>query len=248
VKRVEITSDVEQVLCGSTVDGDVLTLPGQMDRELYVRVDKVLKALGGKWNRKLGGHVFEDPGARERLDEVLAAGVVDVDAYGYFPTPAPLVVRLIELADIRPGQRALEPSAGRGAICDALREAGAEVVAAELQQKHAAVLRDKGYAVYVGDFLELASTLPGPFDRVVMNPPFENGQDIAHVVRAFDLLVPGGRLVAVMAAGVAFREDGARVAMRSLIEECGSMEHNEAEAFKASGTGVQSVTVTLERA
>lgn len=244
MKRVEITGDVEQVLSASTVDGDVLTLPGQMERELYVRVDKVLKALGGKWNRKLGGHVFEDPGARERLDEVLAAGAVDVDAYGYFPTPAPLVERLIDLADIQPGQRALEPSAGRGAICDALRDLGAHVVAVELQKKHAAVLREKGYTVHRGPFLGFdADELGAPFDRVVMNPPFENGQDVAHVRRAFELLAPGGRLVAVMAGGISFRDDRARSDLRTLIESHGSMERNDPEAFKPSGTGVQTVTV-----
>jgi hypothetical protein len=41
----------------------------------------------------------------------------------------------------------------------------------------------------------------------VMNPPFANFQDIAHVRAAFNLLEPGGRSVAVMGEGVFFRQD-----------------------------------------
>jgi hypothetical protein len=32
-----------------------------------------------------------------------------------------------------------------------------------------------------------------------MNPPFENAQDMAHIIRAYGMLKPGGRMVAVMA-------------------------------------------------
>ena len=43
-----------------------------------------------------------------------------------------------------------------------------------------------------------------------MNPPFDRLQDVRHVTHAFSLLAPGGRLVAVMAEGVTYREDRAR--------------------------------------
>jgi hypothetical protein len=56
-----------------------------------------------------------------------------------------------------------------------------------------------------GDFLALNGK-SGPFDRVVMNPPFERGADIRHVEHARGKLMPGGRLVAIVADGPRQRE------------------------------------------
>ncbi len=53
-------------------------------------------------------------------------------------------------------------------------------------------VKDKSlYVTMIGsDFME---AVPEPrFDRALMNPPFENGQDIAHVRHAFQVLKPGG--------------------------------------------------------
>ncbi len=55
-------------------------------------------------------------------------------------------------------------------------------------------------AVHCADFLQLNGDM-GAFDRVVMNPPFENGADIKHIQHALGMLKPGGRLVAICANG-----------------------------------------------
>ena len=47
----------------------------------------------------------------------------------------------------------------------------------------------------------------GEYDRIVMNPPFEAGQDIDHVRHAFQFLKDGGRLVSIMSPSPFFRED-----------------------------------------
>ena len=46
----------------------------------------------------------------------------------------------------------------------------------------------------------------GTFDRIVMNPPFDHGADIRHIEHARGKLKPGGRLVAICAAGPRQRE------------------------------------------
>ena len=56
--KTKIPDDIRPILARSTIAGNVLTLPGQLDRETYLRVDKVLKATRGKWDRKAKGHVF----------------------------------------------------------------------------------------------------------------------------------------------------------------------------------------------
>lgn len=48
---MKITEDVLQVLSNAVVIGNTLKLVGQLDRTLYTRTDKVLKAAGGVWKR-----------------------------------------------------------------------------------------------------------------------------------------------------------------------------------------------------
>ena len=236
------------VLRRATISGDVLKLPEeQLDRDLYVKVDKALKAIGGRWNRKAGGHVFGETDSAERLAAILATGEVrPIDKLGYFPTPAPLVDRLLELAEVGPEHTVLEPSAGQGAISRRLLEIvpAAQLHVVELQQKHADILAGQGYEhLTVGDFME--ADFPCRFDRIVMNPPFERLQDIDHVTRAFGLLGPGGRLVSVMAAAAGTRHKVQE--FLTLRDRYGFSERNQDGAFKESGTGVNTITVLLEK-
>lgn len=125
---------------------------------------------------------------------------------GFFPTPPAVVAEMIDRARLSPGLRVLEPSAGIGNIADAVRAEGCQVECCERIHTLAEVLELKGHATVTGDFLEkysddLVGCDPPRFDRVLMNPPFENAQDADHVRHAFAQLKPGGRLVAIMSAG-----------------------------------------------
>jgi hypothetical protein len=155
-----------------------------------------------------------------------------------------------------PGDRVLEPSAGTGALLAALeRYDCGEIVAVEINRDLCCGLWNV-YAhvqTFCLDFLTTGipgGHLLGPkglFDRIVMNPPFADQQDIRHVMHAATLLKPGGRLVAIMSAGVAFRDDRLSRAFRALLlEHGGAIEYLPEAAFKASGTGVLAVLVTIE--
>ncbi len=246
-RTIRLSDDVKDVLRAATVDGAALRLPaGQLDRKLYEGVNKAIVAIGGKWNRGQKAHVFasgED--LQQRLEDLLGGTVSDAKAAGFWPTPPALVARLIHLAEVDSSHVCLEPSAGHGAIADELSRivAPSHLTLVELLPENCRVLRGKGYEVFEADFL--TAPLPATFDRVVMNPPFERKQDIAHVKRAFSLLAPGGRLVSVMAGGVEFREDKVTAAFREFVYEHGHMERNPDGAFDASGTGVRTVNVVL---
>jgi tRNA A58 N-methylase Trm61 len=155
-----------------------------------------------------------------------------------------------------PGDRVLEPSAGTGALLAALeRYDCGEIVAVEINRDLCCGLWNV-YAhvqTFCLDFLTTGipgGHLLGPkglFDRIVMNPPFADQQDIRHVNHALGFLKPGGRLVAIMAAGITFREDRLAREFRAVLEERGrSIEELPEDAFKASGTGVRAVLVTIE--
>src|SRR5690606_30123805 len=79
------------------------------------------------------------------------------------------------------------------------------------------VLSAKGHEVEYGDFLEHA----GVYDRIVMNPPFEQGADMTHIRHAYSLLAAGGRLVSVISEGPFFRSDQHSAAFREWLAEVG---------------------------
>lgn len=231
---MQVSNDVLAVLSAAQANENQVQLVGQLDRALYAKVNKVLEAAGGKWDRKAKAHVFGAPAA-DRLDQIILSGSVEVpkDEFNFFPSPPAVVERLMRLAGIKAGMRVLEPSAGLGAIAYACAEAGAEVDCYEIQQGNAFHLamgapHDLGHT-QVADFLTVA---PEPvYDRVVMNPPF---------------LKPGGLLVSVMSAGVTFRSDARTTAFNAFVQERGGhVEELPENSFKASGTGVHTVIVTI---
>jgi hypothetical protein len=60
-------------------------------------------------------------------------------------------------------------------------------------------------------------------------------------------LKPDGRLVAIMSAGVSFRQDKRTTAFRKLVEERGGMiEPLPEDSFKESGTSVNTVLVVVD--
>lgn len=231
-------------------DGNRLVLTGpRMDPKLYQRVNEILEAVGGRWTTSEGAHLFPVDAA-EAIAPVIASGQVVTlrekrqDAQ-YFPTPAAVGQRLLELADLKPGMEVLEPSAGSGVIATAVAEAGGLVDCFERDPGYASVLTDTGAArtVRVVDFLTVP---PEPrYDRVVMNPPFTKSADIAHVEHALRFLKPGGLLVSVMSWAVTY-QTRKTARFRALIEQRGgTAEAVEEGAFAESGTDVATVIVTI---
>ena len=79
-----------------------------------------------------------------------------------------------------------------------------------------------------------------------MNPPFADQADIDHVTHALSFLKPGGKLVAIMSAGVTFREDRKASDFRALIWGMGgTMNELPEDSFKQSGTNVRTVLVEV---
>lgn len=237
-----VPDDVADTLRASTVDGNALALPGQLSRDLYVRVDRVLRDLGGKWDRRRRVHVFS--GVDDVLTRLQAALDVGVPQLGYFPTPGPLARTVVDAAYLTAAHTVLEPSAGQGGLADLACEVvpQSQITCVELDPTNARVLRAKGYAVHEVDFLEYDGE---PADRIVMNPPFGRRRpEVTHTLRAYELLAEGGVLVAILPAGVVFRDDRVTKSLRDVIDE---IDENPEGSFKPSGTAVRTVTAIIRR-
>lgn len=242
-KKKLIDRDILEILESAYVQDNILFLDsGSLDRKTYLKVNKVLESLGGQWNRNKKGHVFdEDP--QEILDNVINTGFYEKESdFGYFPTPAAIVEKIIEYAKIEPHHTILEPSAGQGHIIEGL-ESSENVVCGELLERNREILIKKGFRVKFENFLEHHEK----YDRIIMNPSFVKQADIDHVNHAYSLLNPGGKLVSVMSQGVTFRTNKKTVEFRKLIDEKGLYEELPENSFHTSGTEVNTVLVVLNK-
>ena len=252
-KTIKFEEDVLNVFKGMEWREDGLLgiiTGGQLERDLYLRCNKAYEALGGKWNRKAGGIVFSmDP--RPRIEGLIESGDLTVERDGFFETPRAVVERMLELVPLYYEALYLEPSAGLGAIVKVLLEKEIldfEILAVEKSEARCAELSKLNVSVLNKDFLMLTVNELGTVDRIYMNPPFEELQDIDHVRHAYDFLVNGGAMVSVMSEGPFFREDKKAVEFRSWLASVGGTSERLPEgSFKESGTGVNARLVVIKK-
>jgi predicted RNA methylase len=247
---VKIKDKTKEILEQSHVENNQLFLPAiQLDRADYVDVNKILELLGGKWNKKLKCHIFEEI-TPEQLAAVLNGEdeIIDVKkTYQAFFTPAKLAQRVVELADVK-GKSVLEPSAGTGNIAVEVIKAGAEYIhCIELNRDFIDKLNenvlDKGVKASICggiDFLDIKAA--EKYDVVVMNPPFTRNQDCKHVAHALKFLKDGGRLVSIMAGNTSRKQFNELV--DGLDYEVFDVEEG---AFKESGTNIRTIILVINK-
>lgn len=175
------------------------------------------------------------------LKEQARAGVKVIVANQLFPTSPELAARMVDMADIQEGETVLEPSAGTGAILQAImnNDTALAVVAVEINQALADNLANEYPLSHVHgiDFLTYERGRC-KFDKIIMNPPFENAADIKHIKHALTMLKPGGMLVAICANG------SRQNAQLQHIAEY--WEPLPAGTFAHAGTGVSTVLLTIK--
>jgi hypothetical protein len=248
---LKISPEAREVLGRSTITEDSVTLPQQLDRKLYLEINKLFEMAGGKWNRGRAAHLFSrDP--REILGLAVEKGEVidEKKSLQFFETPPDLAARMVDLAEPKRNEDALEPSAGMGAIARVLRPRVGTLKCVEIHPPFAKALAEGGLcdAVHLGDFLNLTPALVGVFRVIVMNPPFHNGADVDHVTHAFKFLARGGRLVALTSPSFEFREGEKWDAFRNrIMTNCTHKEDLPAGTFKESGTNIRTKLIVLKR-
>ena len=140
----------------------------------------------------------------------------DSQALQQFSTPIPLGLAACTAAGITPADRVLEPSAGTGLLAILAELAGGSLMLNELAEGRAALLDHlfadvevtRFDAAQIDDHLD-ANVVPSV---VLMNPPFSAVTNVdrrmadaafRHIASALARLCDGGRLVAIVGAGLA---------------------------------------------
>lgn len=194
--------------------------------------------------------VNDQPDHIEAMKASLKAGVQVVAAPQLFPTPAGIIAQMIERAGIVPGDRVLEPSAGTGDLAAGILdcpgnaqggEIALDLVEVNIRLTDALRARFRDRVEVIGiitmDFLEM--TKAACYDRIIMNPPFGNAADIAHIRQAIQHLKPGGRIVALCANGPRQNEQ--------LKPLASSWEVLPAGSFREQGTDISVAMIVIDK-
>ncbi|MFN8758871.1 MAG: PLxRFG domain-containing protein [Tagaea sp.] len=167
----------------------------------------------------------------------------------YYPTPEPVGLAMANWLGLRNGERALEPSAGHGAIAQWF---GGQLDRTALEPSYELATRLK--MVFDGNVreerFEELDTRANKFDGIAMNPPFgvAGARAIAHLAKAFKHTNNGGRVVAILPRGATDAKFDALMAgpqakgfyTRASIELPGI-------AFERAGTKVRTRLVIIDR-
>jgi hypothetical protein len=196
-------------------------------------------------------------------------------SHGWVPTPTDVAEDVAasygEIGGVSGRRlRILEPSAGTGRLVDAVLRGAlfdedrdercaaiagwAHVTAVEMEPRRARhIPASAAVDVIVDDFLQLAAraAVAGDrWDRIVMNPPFSvPGSPQAwavHVLAAWRLLAPGGRLAAIVPASIR-HASGKGAAVAALADWHGGIDDLDDDAFVESGVVVPTAVVWLDR-
>lgn len=185
-------------------------------KAMGIENDSMLRAALREYVKYRGGIAEENK--VKKLERAIVGKNVGFD---FFPTPSSVADLMVNEANISEGMDVLEPSAGNGNIADAIKNAGIEPDVIELSSDLSNILSAKGYDVVGTDFMNYNEK---KYDRIIMNPPFSNGADGDHVMHAYDLLKPGGRIVAIVGEGTFSRSDKKATAFRNWLESVGGSE------------------------
>lgn len=232
------------------VEGDTLYLPPISDGALtnYPEVRKALLNAGAKYKRNT--FIFPSD-AQPFVDRLCSGESINIKKeFQFFPTPADIADWLIELADLKAEHRILEPSAGQGAIIDAIVRQFPEMMVEcfEVMPENAAILEKHNSASVIGyDFLK-TDIEDESFDRIIANPPFSKNQDIDHINDMFQCLKSGGRIVSVVSKHWQLSNNKKETEFREWLESADAEIHDiEAGKFKESGTMISCCIIVIDK-
>jgi phospholipid N-methyltransferase len=194
---------------------------------------KVLTYIGGCEDKH--GHFHFEFDAKTVIADLLRIGCLpEQKSHQFYPTKPELAERVAEQIVFDDGATVLEPSAGQGALADALPK-HLKIECVEINPLHCSVLKSKGYKVKQDNFLGYFPKKE--YDYIVMNPPFSNDQAEIHVQKAFSLLKQDGVILAILPATL----------RNTIIIEGQKHEYSEVINDAFDNTNISVVILTLTK-
>jgi hypothetical protein len=242
---------VEDILKHCTLEDNVLKLPRvQFNKKSYAEAKKWIEEAGGSWQ---GGKVqgFTFPFNADRVFSILHEGKrcnLQQD-FQFFATPPEVADWLVMLAGgVHEDEKVLEPSAGTGAIIDAIHRSCKDLVVDcfELMPENKELLSKKSNINILGD--DFTTYDLGLYDKIIANPPFSKNQDIRHVKRMYEHLNNGGTVAAIMSCHWKIASEKECADFREWLKDVHAKICDiEEGSFKQSGTGIETTAVIIQK-
>lgn len=266
-------TDIEKNMFASTIGGRAASVEnlavGNAARGLRESFrDLYQETMDGSWKRRLPGAEGEGTGGKE-MDYAVTADLSEYDraksfyfahqkrtsrtkaqeGNDYFATPEPIGYKMVEWLGLKSGEKALEPSAGHGAISRWFPETTERtIVEPSGKLMPLAQMNTPGAKTVHGSFEDF--NIVNKFDGIAMNPPYGTGGKTAieHLQKAFKQLHDGGRVVAIIPEGPAADKRYSKM-MEEISSEVVPIAdiHLPAVAFSRAGTKVGTHIVVLDR-
>lgn len=128
--------------------------------------------------------------------KALELHVMGIGIEGYFYTPKAVVAKMLDFTNIQADTKILNAFAGAGNIADGIKNLHptSNISVIEIDWKLKEVLTAKGYNIVDSNVFEHQEN----YQLVLMNPPNRHHYDITCFYQAYNLLVPGGKLVSII--------------------------------------------------
>lgn len=255
---------LQESLSKCKIQGNVLFLPTEQLPN-YPELRKALINAGAAYKRNT--FVFPNP-AQQYVDKLMGGQSVNLKKeFQFFATPPQLANRLVELSNIDEKMIVLEPSAGQGAIIEAIYKAfpkymkgpndkpSVTVDYCEIMDLNQKVISEK---IRKSERWSSSTSFMGPdflqykpdrlYDRIIANPPFSKNQDIDHIRKMYDCLKPGGRLVSIASKSWSFGSQKKQIAFRKWLN-CLDAKTEEIDngSFQESGTSVGGFIIIIDK-
>jgi hypothetical protein len=129
----------------------------------------------------------------KEIDDLLLTGVEGAVREAYRCCNEKVAIKMVALAEVKDEESVLEPGAGKGVILKLLKDFA--------NHWYCEINNDfvKDYLYYISDKFVTSNFLvcTNRFNKIIINPPFSFNQYAAHILHAYELLLPGGILVAL---------------------------------------------------
>lgn len=270
-------TNIEKNMFASTIGGRAASVEnlavGNAARGLRESFrDLYQETMDGSWERRLPGAEGEGTGGKE-MDYAATSALSDYDraksfyfahqkrtsktkaqeGNDYYATPEPVGYKMVEWLGLKPGEKALEPSAGHGAISRWFPEnVERTIVEPSTQLMPLAQMNTPGAKAVQRRFEDF--NIVNKFDGIAMNPPYNQPYGVGgktaieHLQKAFKQLHDGGRVIAIIPEGPA-----ANKRYNKMMDEISSEVvpiadiHLPAVTFSRAGTKAGTHIVVLDR-
>lgn len=185
---------------------------------MHIKANADLRIDGGLRNTEgaPGRAVIERLGDLQEKLPTQRVRSEEQQSFQQFSTPPAYAAAAAYAAKLRDGDVMLEPSAGTGSLVAAASKPGVKIIANELSPRRTALLREligNRAQVFTENAEQIDNILDVKPSVVLMNPPFSQTAGrmgdrkvietaAVHIEAALNMLVPGGRLVAIVGRGM----------------------------------------------